>query len=376
MAILHDLYYNRKDRTAQFMQQGEEVFIMKNKTIGYALGAIIVLAFIGISICLFVKANWALRIDDYQITEKEYISAMNQEIYDVTRYFYEKEGVSVDKDFWEKEINGEFPYKKLADETLEQLTYEYAVYSHAQEMGYIENIGYEAFLKRLKNENQVRADRIANGQVVYGLSEFNEDTYKEYEFDLFQKAYCDDLNNPGMRITDEERREYYEENKDVLFVAYDDLSISYLKVHYETEDEGKILKDQMTQLYKKMDSKHSLEELALEDDILKEYFEKVTILSDEYSIYVRTMEDVMEYAMELQKGESTQVEESGNTLYLVECTNRVDHDYKAIEDVVDFINTELRKSNYSKLILERASSMKLDGNMEDIYLFTKKNIKR
>lgn len=312
-----------------------------------------------------------LTLNGHKITEEEFISAMNDQIYDVTSYFYDTYGAAVDQGFWLKDFEGEIPYEMLAEETIEQLKYYYGVYEHAMEMNYVDSVTYDSFVKRMENENKTRKEKVQRGEVIYGLLEYSEELYREYELDIFQKAYCDDPDNEGMDITDAQRQEYYEAYKDTYFAANDDISIDYLKVYFETEEEKDLYKGLMTDLYKSMDQEHSMSQLVQETPQLLAYFASESILSNEYSVYARTIPDVLEYAMELPAGESTQVIESENVLYLIECTSRTEHDYHPIEEVKDNINAELRESIYDAMVEQRAAQMQMSGDWEDIYLFTK-----
>lgn len=142
---------------------------------------------------------------------------MNQQIYDVSNELTENRDIQIDEKFWETEIEGTVPYKKLADQTIEQLKYYRAVYETAIEEGYVEYADYEHMIKRMEEENKMRAEKIENGEPVFGLSKFTTELYMEYEMDSFQKRYCENLKNEGMEITEEERVQYYEKNKDALF---------------------------------------------------------------------------------------------------------------------------------------------------------------
>mgnify|MGYP001160386701 FL=1 len=68
-------------------------------------------------------------------------------------------------------------------------------------------------IKRMEEENKMRAEKIENGEPVFGLSKFTTELYMEYEMDSFQKRYCENLKNEGMEITEEERVQYYEKKK-------------------------------------------------------------------------------------------------------------------------------------------------------------------
>lgn len=335
---------------------------------------IVILVVIGVVLICINGNNSSLElsIGEYQISEEEYADAMQKEVYDVTRYFYDTYGAAVDSEFWGKEFEGEIPYEMLAERTVERLKYNHAVYQHAEKLGYIDSASYEAILERMAAENALRKEKIEKGEPVYGLKEYSKELYMEYEMDTFQKAYCDNIENEGMNLTDEERQSYYDANKDILFTAYDDMKIDYITIYYETESDATEFRKKLTELYKKMDAEHTMKSLVEKEfPELGEYFISLELTSGAYGSYLKTIPDVLEYANDLDAGTSTQVIEENNTFYLIECLERVEHDYQPIEEVKDVINKELREMKYDSLVEERAKEMQIDCNMEQVYGYTR-----
>ena len=148
----------------------------------------IVLAAILASVVFFVYRNqFSLTINGTKIDKEEFLDAMAQKKYEVISSISGKTAAGMDADFWEREVDGTLPYEMLADEALEQLKYIHAVYSLAVEKGYVSDESYESLVKRWQEENQLRKEKIANGEVVYGLSEYTLELYREYEMDTIQK---------------------------------------------------------------------------------------------------------------------------------------------------------------------------------------------
>ena len=334
-----------------------------------------------IMIILFFINNNNLKISilDVNIDEDEYINAMNNKKYEVTQYFIEKYGAKITSDFWEQEFSGEYPYKMLADSTIDELVINHSIYDLAKEKGYVDSVEYKDFIKRLNNENKIREENIQNGKPVYGLSKFTEELFLEYETDQIQKAYCNDLNNEGMEVSLEDSQKYYDENKDTLFVKDDDFELSYVKVYYSalelSEEEIKYIKDRMIEISKKIDDNNYLSSLVENEEILKDYFTNESILSAEVSIKAKTIGDVLDIAMNLEKGNITQVIDQNGCLYLIQCINRVNYDYIPYEEVRDNINKVLREERYDDVIVNRAKSLQVNADMEGVYNFTKKNVK-
>ncbi len=335
-----------------------------------------VLVFFVFLVVFMSRDRFSMTINGSKIDKEEFLAAASQKKYEVTSYFSGKSGGNVDSDFWEREIEGEVPYKKLAEAAIEELKYFHAVYGLAAEKGYVENDDYQSFLERWESENKIRKEKIEKGEVVYGLSEYTLDLYREYEMDTLQKSYCDDLENEGMDITDGDRQQYYEENRE-YYTQEDDRILDYVQIPYESENisEDKVekLKESLTSVYKAMDKEHSLSELAGNDESLLPYLEHADVTAEELSLYSRSIGDVLGYAWELKEGESTAVLDENGCLYLIECTERKENDAVSIDEVKDNINKTLREERYNDIVAERAANASVECDMEQIYSFMKKH---
>ena len=338
----------------------------------------ILILVIFVFLVFFMSGNqFSMTINDSKIDKEEFLAAASQRRYEVTSYFSGKSGGNVDSDFWEREIEGEVPYQKLAEAAIEELKYFHAVYSLAAEKGYIENDDYSSFLERWESENKIRKEKIEKGEAVYGLSEYTLDLYKEYEMDTLQKRYCEDLENEGMNITDDDRMQYYEEHK-AYYNQEDDRILDYIQIPYEeeniSEDQVQELKESLTSVYKQMDQDHSISALAEEDENLSSYFMHADVTAAELSFYAKTDSDILEYAWDLGEGESTAVLDENGCLYLIECTKRKANDAIPMDEIKDNINKTLREERYNEIIAERALHASVECDMEQVYSFIKKHV--
>lgn len=356
-------------------------FRIKNKlvySIFIAITIILVISTMVYSI-IFNNIDLDLVIEGSKISNNEYIRAMNSKKYEVTQYFIEKYEAKVTDDFWIKEFQGEYPYKILADKTIEELKRIHGIYEVAKEKGYVDSVEYEDFIMRLNNQNKLREQSIKKGKPIYGLSKYTEDLFLEYETDCIQKAYCNDLSNEGMYISLQDGKEYYNESKDRLFLKNDDFELSYVKVYYSVLglDENKVneIKNEMLQVSKQINNNNSLEYLCKNNELLKQYFNKKTILSAEVSSMAKVMGDVLDIAINLQSGDVTQVIDQNGCLYLIQCINRVNYDYIPYEEVADNVKKALREERYDNIVAKHAKELDVSSDIQNVYSFTKNNIK-
>ena len=323
------------------------------------------------------RDSFSLAIDGNKISGEEFLEAAGRKRYEVASSFLGTGSGSVDAGFWERETGGELPYEKLAEAAIEDLKYFHAVYGLAEEKGYVEDGSYEAFVQRWQAENELRKERIENGEVVYGLSEYTQELYREYEMDVIQKSYCGDLDNEGMEVTDDDRERYYKEYE-AAYQRADDMTLDYIKIPYEDlgmdEGQAKELKDCLTSIYKNLDKEHSLADLAGAEELVSAYLEHADVTTEELRNYSRTISDVLEYAWELEAGESTAVLDEYGILYLIECTDRRENEPTSVEEAKDGINKTLREERYEEIVAERAKNATVEGDMERIFFFMKKHI--
>ena len=340
------------------------------------ISTIIILAVFALGGFIIYRNRFSLSINGNAISKEEFLDAAGRKRYEVSSYF-SKEGSNVDSDFWEREVNGEIPYEKLAEAAIEDLKYFHAVYGLAEEKGYVDNGSYDAFLGRWEKENALRKEKIEQGGIVYGLSEYTLELYQEYEMDTIQKSYCGDLENEGREVTDAEREQYYTENE-TFYQRSDDRILDYIKIPYLelglNEEQIKELKKSMTSVYKQLGEGRPLSELAGEEEQVSAYLSHADVTAENLRACSRSIEDVLEYAWELEAGESTSVLDEGGSLYLIECTDRSGNDPASIEEVKDNINKALREERYEAIVRKRAENAIVEGDMERIFYFMKKHI--
>src|SRR5699024_4286656 len=321
-----------------------------------------------------------LMIGNEEISEEEFIRAMNAETDDVTQYFFAKYGAQVNEDFWLKEYEGETPYKMITENTIESLLLIRAAYEIAKEKGYVDSLNYNDLLERFEEENKERARKIENGEPVYGLEEFPLDLFIEHEMDRLQKMYMSDTTNESMSISEEEGRKYYEANKERMFVKNDDFEIEFIKIYYASLglEDGKVdaLKGDLNAVYEDLTDDQTLSSIVENFPSLKPYYEHMEIMSEEVSSRAREIGDVLELAVELEDGESTKVIDQNGCLYLVRSIERVENDYEPYESVKENIFKILREENYDQIIAEKAEELDVNGDMEKVYAFTKDHLKQ
>lgn len=89
----------------------------------------------------------------------------------------------------------------------------------AQEYGLASEFTYQSFLDTLEAENQSRAEKIAKGEVVYGLQRFSAEQYYSYLMSNVRQALLRTLPDEMLGVTDEEIVVYYNDLKGFAHLA-------------------------------------------------------------------------------------------------------------------------------------------------------------
>lgn len=352
---------------------------MNKKRIGFLALVILFIASVFIMLGMNKNEKTGLVIENLEISKDEYRHIMNQEKYEVTKYFHHEYGAEVNHDFWLTEFQSEIPYQMLIERTVEKLKLNYAIYQIAKEKGHIDSIDFPHLIERFELENQIREEKIENGEPVYGLAQYTLDLYQDYEMNTLQKLYTNNLNHEGMEIATEQSKQYFEEHKERLFVKNDDLKIDFIKIYYGVldmeEDELKGLKEELKDFAKKLTPSLTMDKIIEKHEKLAPFYESIGITSAEFSARAKEMGDVFALAEDLDSGEQSHVIDKNGSLYLIHVKERVRHDYLPYDEVADNIIKTLREERYEEIISNRAKELSVDINQKELEEFTKKQVK-
>lgn len=216
-----------KNRKAQFQKLGIAVFVI---------------AVTGIATCAVQYNNhkqFDLTVGEHSIGKEEYLNCMKSVEYDTKMQIQQDYNAIYEEDFWEKEYDDKHGYEILAENTVEQLKYIHAVYDLAKECGDVSDSSYEALEQRWKDENAERSEKVAKGEVIYGLKEYTFQLYLDYEISTLKEQYCNDLTREGMELTEAEILECYE-SRDWIFGGSEenaDLETARIAVEREVREQ-------------------------------------------------------------------------------------------------------------------------------------------
>lgn len=146
------------------------------------------------------------------ITADEFDQAMKTAQNETISHFSQTYQVNLNADDadWTAKHGSETPIDYLARQTVNDLRTRHATYRVGMSIGAVASDDYPSIVSRMRNANQTNADKRANGEVVYGRSEYDIDMYIDYELTALKNAYIDNDGNPGMALSDKDVQDYYD----------------------------------------------------------------------------------------------------------------------------------------------------------------------
>ena len=85
--------------------------------------------------------------------------------------------------------------------------------------------------------------------------------------------------------------------------------------------------------------------------------------------------DVLDIAINLERGQITQVLDQNGCLYLIQCNDRVNYDYITYEEVEHNIKKVLQEEHYNQIIENNAKNLEISNNVQSTYKFTNNILK-
>ena len=320
------------------------------------------------ALALFVRgaAFPRLEIAGSRISRDEYLRAMYQARNEVLS---DHAAIGHSLTDWSAPTPLGDPLQLTVDRALELLGEYYAVATLAVERGYLADAGYDAMLRDMEDINRQRREALENGAMVTGSPQFTPADYLTYRASALRLQFCNDPENPEYRVTEQALRERYEADREDLYRQPDDLELGFLLIDAapgEADDwEAALLELRQTAL-----ETESLSKALVQHPELTKFFREISVNAETYSIYARSLSDVLIWAGDLGSGELSQVYRQENRLCLIQCRSRIDQRYAPLEDVASVVLQSIRESRYDELIARRREEATIRGDLDRLYRFT------
>lgn len=270
-------------------------------------------------------SEYLLTIDGYGVTEEEFLLFLRDQKAAAANYYWVNYEMQPDGEFWNTEVDGQTPLEYAKERTLSSVIEARIEFILADEYGILEYKDYDEMMADMEAENADRAERIENGETVYGNTEYTAFTYYQYvngnarsELEKYQIEVTDP--------TEEELKEVYEANKETFSLGrvYD------YTVRYEDGTEETVSQN----------TREIGKEESAKEDLIYNYFP-----------YMKAGEVVEDYTYQ---GKTADIE-----LNSVE-----DLGYASFEESEESLRAFYAKAEISSLIDERTENAEIKINRE------------
>lgn len=301
-----------------------------------------------------------LYIEDEPVSEAEY-KLLAEEYRNQVSMQYTTEQVNRD-DFWQTKIDGTAPWELLDELVRTQLRYNYTLKKIAVELSVTEDYTYEELLETGKEENDSRFAALdSEDGTVYGLKDFDEQTYYKYWYSNLETQVIKALEKNETDVTDADCRNYYDANPE-QFSYENGVTVLYAEIPY-TQDSKQESDAQAQSIKTAMESTDSV-------SVLSDAFPDISLQKlDLNSLNTQEgMSGVYSYRWQtascMDKGEICGPYEDNGMLCIMKCTDRTDKGKIGYEDVKSRIEQYLKNAEAKKTIEEKTEKTAVNsGNI-------------
>lgn len=199
-----------------------------------------VVAFLGaVSLALYVFVGGGqaevMRVNGLSVTREEFQFYMENIRSDVSNYFHQNYGATVDSGFWTRTFGGERPIDRLRVMAKENCIRDKTVQSLALKYDLTDDVSFSGFKDRWKNTNAQREAEAAAGKTLYGVKQFTLLQYYLQMMSNLTTELQDKVENAEVFVEDAEVRALYDERHDV-YNSRDNLKVAEMFVPYAPSD--------------------------------------------------------------------------------------------------------------------------------------------
>lgn len=280
-----------------------------------------------------------MTVDGVEVPTEEFALFLQDQKALTVNYFVQTYGAEYGADFWTTAFNQEVPLEKAKKLALEKLIRVKVEQQMAKELGLIKDSKFETIVEMMDKDKS-----------IYGAD--NLDIFQKYsvyhsklvlEAEQKHKLAQSDISEEALQVK-------YEEVKDTIFNAPDDLEVMVLEIEGK---EGQVAEQYLQEIRQELEAGTTLSELERKyQDIcmITSYIKNYGAAEgkDENMSEVNLI--LKEEAYELQKGEITQPMLYGNTYYLTICIDREENGVANFEEVKVIVEDIIKEEKFEAAI--------------------------
>lgn len=119
-------------------------------------------------------------------------------------------------EFWQTEYDGQTPLAWVKEQADAYMTRNKGVQVLAQQLGLYDEISWEEQDKNFASENQLRAEKVAAGEVIYGPKQLTRSQFSSYWQSQVEQLVKDHVKYEILDPSEEALQQYYQQHKDQL----------------------------------------------------------------------------------------------------------------------------------------------------------------
>lgn len=330
--------------------------------------AIFVAAVIAIFIFRETTNTNVVKIAGTNISENEYTFWLDRNKNSVISKNYGA-GETVD---WSKINNGKTIAAELIDKAIEEMKEVHIIWDMAAKSKLIDSPTYEAFMSRLKNENNHRSMQLETDEIVYGVQEFDVKQYLAYELNYLVNTMQEDSDWVFSETTDEDLQTFYEEHKESHFSIPPDLSFSYMSIEtYGLDEAGKEeVYEDLKNIRASLLTGQTFEDVVSAYPEYEDYFASYSFTSDEVRGSGRSFADEFALLSNMHTGDISEITDMNGVLFLMQCTERVENGYRDFSSTIALVRNEVREIQFEEYLSEMKNEAEVEVLVEDLESFT------
>lgn len=195
----------------------------------------------GINSCSKMAPDIVATVNGEPVSVIELTARMPEYRAAVVQHFLNNHQADYTKDFWNTAYDGITPGEMLKEKAMDDLVRIKLQQILARENKLLEDISYAAFLEQWRQENTRRQTAVSNGQVVYGPVQFSEQMYYRYYLSKLTLELKHKLAKNGFNVSDNELKQYFEEEYDAVGNISFQEQYTYIKDRYIDEQYEKLI---------------------------------------------------------------------------------------------------------------------------------------
>ena len=206
----------------------------RRKRIFFIAGAVVLavlISFTMLRIFVYGRDVVVMYVGGYPVTREELQFHMSMEKTNVSNYFHQTHGVNLSGKSWHREYDGERPIEILRERGVQSVTDAKTLQIMALEYGVTSDISFVSMKEGMEEVNEQRKQQLEEGEILYGVVEFNALTYYHQVMGNFRTKVFEIVK--GAEVFADERRiqDLYEENY-YIYNNDENITIAELFVPY------------------------------------------------------------------------------------------------------------------------------------------------